>query len=182
MGGRTSIDRWEGGVSRRVVTAAVFTVSCVIPVAVAAPADAARCVSGAQVRGQVATFVHDLRDDVRSAEARTAVRGAMVQSVRAARGVEASTPRERRGLGEQISALARQLKDAGTLVERKAIVAEIHALQEQKRAGRVTGRDLRRLRGDIGRLEHALVAATDTRGEGRQVAAFVHELMAQFSC
>lgn len=166
----------------RVLAAVLSAAAIALPVAATAPADAARCVSGAEVRNQVSRFVRDLRDDVTSRAARDAVRGAFVESVRAARGVKARTPTERKGLGEQISALARQLADAQSLVERKALIAEIHALQEQKRADRVTRRDLARLRADVTGVRRALVAAVDTKAEGRQVAAFAHELMAQFTC
>lgn len=165
-----------------IVGGALAATAATAPVLMATPADAARCVSGAEVRQQVATFVHGLRDDVKSKDARAAVRGAFVESVKAARGVKAETPAERRGLGEEISALAQQLKETSNVVERKALIAEIHALQEQKRQDHVSARDVRRLEGDVRAVKRALVAKVDTRGEGRQVATFVRDLTAQFDC
>jgi hypothetical protein len=156
--------------------------SATAPVVVSTPADAARCLSGAEVRQQVSTFVHGLRDDVGSLDARVAARGAFVQSVRAARGVKADTAAERRELGDQIAALAQQLDEAPGLVERKALVALIHALQEQKRQDRVTPRDVDELESDLRAVRRAILKRVDTRREARQVATFVRELMAQFDC
>ncbi len=167
---------------RSLVATVVATASATVPFAMSTPAEAVRCVSGAEVRQQVATFVHGLRDDVGSTDARAAVRGAYVESVKAARGVKAKTPEERRDLGERIAALAKQLEDALGRVERKALIAEIHALQEQKRQDRVSGRDIRQLETDVRAVKRAIIAKVDTRREGRQVAAFVRDLMAQFDC
>jgi len=166
----------------QLLVAGVVAAAATAPVVVSAPAEAARCLSGTEVRQQVATFVHGLRDDVKASDARVAARGAFVESVEAARGVKAETPEERRGLGEQISALARQLRNAPGLVERKALIAEIHALQEQKRQDHVSASDVRELKSDVKAVKRAIIAKVDTRAEGRQVAAFVHDLMDQFSC
>ena len=105
-----------------------------LPTGTVAPAGAATCVSGADIKQQVSTFVHSLRDDVKSADARRAARAAFVESVKAARGAKADTPAERAALGQQISALAKQLKSATNVVERKALIAEIAALVDQKKA------------------------------------------------
>lgn len=147
----------------------------------ATPADAARCVSGSEVRGQVAAFVHGLRDDV-SAPSRAAAKHAFVEVVATARGAKADTPEERRGLGKEISALARTLKDAPDKVARAAIKTQIHALQEQKRADHLSDKDVKGLTKDVRRLARHIKAETDSRGEGREVAAFAHALMAQFDC
>lgn len=167
---------------RALVVAMVAIAAAAGLVVVSAPAQAARCVSGAEVRQQVATFVHSLRDDVKSSQARTAVRGAFVQSVRAARGVKADTPQQQNALGKQISALATQLKHATNLVERKALIAEIRALQVQKQHGPVTARDVQDLKAHVRAVKAAISAKVNTPAEGRQVAAFVHNLMAQFDC
>lgn len=143
---------------------------------------AARCLSGHEVRHEVSTFVHSLRDDVKSAHVRANVRAALVETARTARGAKADTPRERKGLGREISALARQLRTAENKVERAAIRAQIHALQEQKRADHTSAKDVRKLRADVKRLTHRIEAKTDSRAEGRQVAAFAREFMAQFNC
>gem|GEM_PF-5647519 len=157
-------------------------VAATAPVLISSPAGAAGCGSDAEIGQQVATFVQGLRDDVRSTDARAAVRGAFVESVKAARGEKAQTPAERRGLGEEISALARQLRDAPGLVERKALIAQIHALQEQKRQDRVSPSDVRELKADLRAVKRAVVARTDTPREDRQVAAFVRGLIAQLDC
>jgi hypothetical protein len=145
-------------------------------------ASAARCLSGQEVRQNVSAFVHTLRDDVRSSEVRAEVKAALIQTSKAARGVKADTPKERKGLGAEISALARQLKDAENKVERAALVAQIHALQEQKRIDHTTAKDLKKMRTDVKRLAKRLAAKTDSHAEGKQVAAFAHEFMAQFNC
>ena len=166
----------------RLAAAAAVAATSLVPLSMAAPADAARCVSGAEIRKQVSTFVHSLKEEAPSTEARTALRGAFVQSVRTARGAKADTPEERKGLGEQISALATQLKDAPGLVERKALIAQIHALQEQKRADEVTEEDVESLKSDLRKVKRALVAQAGSEAQGQQVKAFVHALMAQFDC
>lgn len=167
----------------RVLAIVVTVAAMLLPVAVSAPADAARCVTGAEVRKQVSTFVHSLRDDVTSSAARAAVRGALVESMKAAHGAKADTPKENRGLGKEISALAKTLKDATDQVERKAIIAEIHALQDQKKASHVKHGDVvETVKADVKSLGRALAKQTDTNAEGRQVAAFVHTFMAQFNC
>jgi len=168
--------------ARALAVALVATASTFVPVVTAAPADAGTCLTGAQVRNQVSTFVHSLRDDVRSTAARSAVRAAFVEAVRTARGAKADTAAERRGLGGQISALAKQLSGTTNLVERKALITQIHALQEQNRADRVTTTDVAQLRSDVAAVKRAVTAKVNTRAEGRQVAAFVHTLMSQFSC
>ena len=154
----------------------------VLPVTAATPASAARCVSGADIRQQVSTFVHSLRDDVKSPEARSAARAAFVQSVKAARGAKADTASEKAALGQEIAALAKQLKNATNLVERKALIAEIHALQVQKRSAPTTSADVQTLRTDIHRLGRSIQHRTNTAVEDKQVAGFVHNLLAQFDC
>lgn len=161
------------------VLAVAAVVATALPIATAAPSPAARCVSGADVRQQVSAFVHSLKDDV-AADARRAVRGALIETSRAAQGAHADTPRENRGLGKEISALARTLGDAADAVERKAIIAEIHALQAQKRSAH--GDPAETLRADVAALARALGKQVDTKGEGRQVAAFAHAFMGQFAC
>ncbi len=152
------------------------------PVAMATPAQAASCASGSEVRQQVATFVHSLRDDVPSARSRAAVRRAFVESVRTARGAKAGTAEERRALGREISALARQLHDAEGRVERKALVAEIHALQEQKRQDRVSAEDVEAIEADVVALRRAIIGRVDTTRERSQVATFARTLVAQLTC
>ena len=164
---------------RLVAAGAVCALTLTGTTLAAAPADAARCLSGADVRGKVAAFVHSLRDDVASASAR---RETLVTSLRTARGAQADTAEERSELGPQIAALAKQLKDTSNVVERKALVEQIHALQIQKRADGVSGEDVKTLHADAHALAHAIKTKTDTEREDNQVAAFVHALMAQFAC
>jgi hypothetical protein len=164
------------------VSAIAATLTLVSPVVVTSSADAARCVSGADVRGQVAAFVHSLHDDVTSASTRGHVKSAFHETLKTVRGAKADTAEERRGLGREISALAKQKKDAADRVARAAINAQIHALQEQKRADHLTDKDVKAAEKDIKRLGKRLASKTDSRGEGRQVAEFVHAFMAQFDC
>lgn len=166
----------------RVLLVTATLAALALPSATAAPAGAATCVSGDQIKQQVSTFVHSLRDDVKSADARRAARAAFVESVKAARGAKADTPAERAALGQQISALAKQLKDATNVVERKALIAEIAALVDQKKAAQTTADDVQTLRSDIHRLGRSIQHRTNTAAEDQQVAAFVHDLLAQFAC
>ena len=162
------------------VAAAVAAVA--LSVLPATDASAQRCVSGADVRNQVSAFVHSLRGDVAAPKARIAVKGALVESVKAARGSKADTPHESRGLGQDIRVLARQLKDAKDKLTHDALIAQIHALQDQKKAAHTTDGDVQTLRADLRKVSRDLAAKADTDARGRQVAAFVHDLMAQFNC
>jgi hypothetical protein len=161
---------------------AAAVASLAVSVLPAGDAAAQRCVSGAEVRGQVSAFVHGLHDEVTARQTRQAVKGALVESVRAARGAKADTQHESRGLGKEIRLLARQLKDANGKVEHDALIAQIHALQDQKKPSRTTAGDVHILRADVSRLGRDLKAKADTHAQGRQVAAFVHALMGQFDC
>lgn len=166
---------------------ATLAAALVLPATTAATASTsaqagATCVSGAQIKQQVSTFVKSLRDDVSSATARRASSAAFVQSVKAARGAKADTPAARAALGQEISALAKQLKSATNVVDRKALVAEIQALVDQKKSAPTTATDVQTLRSDIHGLGRAIQHRTTTSAEGQQVADFVHNLLAQFSC
>jgi uncharacterized coiled-coil DUF342 family protein len=175
-------------VKHRALPVIATLAALVLPVAAgatgasAAPSSSARCVSGAEIKQQVSTFVHSLRDDVKSADARRAARAAFVESVKAARGAKADTPAEKAALGQEISALAKQLKSATNVVERKAIIAEIDALVDQKKSSPTDAGDVETLTSDIHRLGRSIQHRTDTAAEDQQVAAFVHQLLAQFDC
>jgi hypothetical protein len=166
---------------------ATLAAALVLPATTAATAStaapsAAKCVSGAEIKQQVSTFVKSLRDDVKSADARRAASAAFVQSVKAARGGKADTPAARAALGQEISALAKQLKSATNLVERTALIAEIQALVDQKKSAPTTATDVQTLRSDIHALGRAIQHRTNTAAEDQQVADFVHNLLAQFNC
>jgi hypothetical protein len=172
----------EALVKYRALTVIAVLAALAVPTATTAPAGAATCLRGADVKQQVSMFVHSLRDDVQSSDARRAARAAFVESVKAARGAKADTPAERAALGQQISALAKQLKDATTVVERKALIAEIAALVDQKKSAATTSDDVQTLRTDLHRLGRSIQHRTNTAAEEQQVAAFVHSLLAQFAC
>lgn len=140
------------------------------------------CVSGAEVRTQVHTLVSSLRDDVKSPSTRSALAAALVQTLKTFRGAESSSPAERRELGQEIAALAKQLKDANTRVARKAIVLEILALTDQRRQGPLTTAEKTALNAAVATLKQAVVAKTDGGTEGRAVAAAFKSLHAQFVC
>jgi hypothetical protein len=168
--------------TRTTATAAAALATIALSVTPVSPASAQRCVSGAEVRGQVSAFVHSLKGDVRAKATRHAVKGALIESVKAARGAKADTPHESRGLGKEIRLLARQLKDAPDKAAHDALIAQIHALQDQKKAARTTGHDVQELRSDLKRLGKDLAHKSDSDARGRQISAFVHDLMAQFDC
>ena len=91
--------------------------------------------SGAEVRTQVHALVASLRDDVKRKSSRAHLAAALVDALHTFRGADAGTAAERRGLGMEISALARQLKEAPDRVARKAIIVQILALTEQRERG-----------------------------------------------
>ena len=153
-----------------------------LPVSPIAATAAESCASRADIRMQVADFVHDLRDDVTSRSARSSTAEALVETVRTFRGANADTASERSALTEQILELAHQLKDASSPVERKALALEIKALKEQRDRGGITAEERAELRRALAALKSALVGSTDTAGEGQAVVAFIRTLQAQLAC
>ena len=135
-----------------------------------------------QHRALTSVIVEDLRADVPSRDARAAVRLALVQSVRTARGAEADTATERAALGVAISALARTLKDAPGLVERKAIVAAIHALTEQREANGLTAEERATLQDDLEAVRSAVVRKLDTAEERAAFKAEFRALLDAMHC
>ena len=82
------------------------------------------------------------------------------------RGADAGTAAERRGLGMEIAALARQLKDAPDRVARKAIIVQIRALTEQRERGAFTDAERAQLKEAVAALKNAGIAKTDGGAEG----------------
>ena len=166
------------------LTAAVFSAALLAPGLIASPAAAeATCQPGAQVREMVADFVASIKDDVPSDSARAATRLALVESLRTFRGAQAATPEERKELGQQISALARQQSDPATRLEGKALATAILALTEQReRGGTFTAAEQQELRASIASLKSALVNQADSAAEGDQLAQAIRDLVQQFTC
>jgi hypothetical protein len=170
--------RRRGVIAAAVMTAAVTTAAIGSSIATAADP----CVSGAEVRAQVRELVASLRDDIGARSTRAHIAAALVDTLRTFRGVDANSPAERRELGQAIAALAKQLKSAPSLVARKAIVAEILALTEQRERGPFTAAERAELKAAVAALKKAIVARTDRAVEGREVAAAFSALHEQFTC
>jgi hypothetical protein len=166
------------------LTAAVFSAALLAPGLITSSAAADEtCRPGAQVREMVADFVASIKDDVQSDRARGATRVALVESLRTFRGAQADTPEERRDLGQQISALARQQNNAETRLEGKALATAILALTEQReRGGAFNAEERQELRGSIATLKRAIVNQADTAAEGDQLAQAIRALVQQFTC
>ena len=162
------------------VAAATLLIGALSPLTSAQAAEP--CVPGAEVRTQVRALVATLKDDVRSSSSRAHVAAALVDALHTFRGVDTDTAAERRGLGEEISALAKQLHDAPSKVARTAILVQIHALTEQRERGAFTDAERAQLKAAVAALKNAVVAKTDTGAEGRAVAAAFKALHTQFVC
>jgi hypothetical protein len=161
---------------------AALVLSAGAPLATATGNDAAPCVSGAEVRAQVHALVAGLRDDIRAKSTRAQVAAALVETLKTSRGAQADTPQERRELGQEIAALAKQLSSAPDRVARKAIVLEILALTEQRQRGPLTVEERAEIKAAVAALRRAVVARTDGGAEGPQVAAAFKALHEQFVC
>jgi hypothetical protein len=164
------------------VASVASAAALVLSLSPATASAAGECASRSDVRMKVAELVHSMRDDVQSRPARSATAKALLEVDRTFRGAKADTAAERRGLGEEISALAKQLHDAGGLVERKALIALIHALTEERERGAFTAAERAGLRADVAALKEALVDRTDRPAEARGVSAAVRALQAQYGC
>jgi hypothetical protein len=170
---------YRKGVVAAAVMAAVWTTAAIVPSTVTA-ADA--CVSGAEVRAQVHELVASLRDDIGARSTRAHIAAALVDTLHTFRGVKADSAAERQELGQAIAALAKELKSAPSLVARKAIVAEILALTEQRERGPFTAAERAELNAAVAALRDAVIARTDRAVEGREVAAAFSALHEQLSC
>ena len=106
----------------------------------------------------------------------------MIESLHAYRGHKATTAEERKELGQEISALARQQRNADTRLEGKALAAAILALIEQRETGRFTAAERHDLRLADAAVRRAAVAKTDHRVEGQRVAEAFRALHTQFVC
>lgn len=164
--------------------AVVAVIAAALAFSSAGPASAAAsCPTEQGARAQVAALVAQLHDVVPSRSARAATRVALVHSLHALRDTTAPTPAERANLGRQISALARTLHTAPGLVERKAIIASIHALQAQKKArGPLTDAQRAQVTADDAALERAIVARADTRAQRRAITAQFRTIHESFTC
>jgi hypothetical protein len=94
----------------------------------------------------------------------------------------AKTKVERANLGKQISALAKTLHDATNLVERKAIIAAIHALQAQKQRGPLTKAERVQLKADNAALRKAVLAKAHTNAEIKAITAQFRKIHESFTC
>lgn len=168
----------KGVVAAAVITAAIATATIVPATATAADP----CVSGAEVRAQVHELVASLRDDIPARSTRAHIAAALVDTLRTFRGFDADSAAERAELGQAIAALAQELKSAPSLVARKAIVADILALTEQRERGPFTAAERAELKAAVAALKDAIIARTDRAIEGREVAAAFSALHLQFTC
>lgn len=163
--------------------AAAAVLAAALSFGIAGPASAAAsCPTDRGAKAQVAALVAQLRVAVPSRSARANTRRALVQSMHALRGENAKTKTERASLGRQISALAKTLHTATSLVERKAIIAAIHALQAQKQRGPLTKAQGAHLKADDAALEKAVVAKLDNKAESKAITARFRKIHESFTC
>jgi hypothetical protein len=147
-----------------------------------ATASAAPCASRAEVREQIAELISDMRDDVKSAHARSATADA-VHEVRAAyRGAQADTAEERENLGRQISAALAELRETENKVEKRALGLEVKALREERERGRLTAEDRAGLRAAFAALKETVLAKAGSRADRSELAADFQALRAQITC
>ena len=142
----------------------------------------ASCPTNHGAKAQVAALVAQLHEAVPSHSARAATKRALVRSLQAMRGKQAKTKAERVNLGQQISALAKTLQTATTLVERKAIIASIHALQAEKKAGKLTKAERAQIKADNKALKRAVVAKLHTNTEIKAITAQFRLIHHSFTC
>ncbi len=145
-------------------------------------AGAATCPAREATKAQVAALVDQLRADVPSMDARQALRAALLEAAKTARGAQADTPAERAALGKQVSALARTLSDAETAVERKAIVAQIVSLRQQRQGAGRTAEEKATLKAAVDALRTAVVRTLDTTEERRAVTSQFRAINHAVSC
>jgi hypothetical protein len=142
----------------------------------------ASCPTNHGAKAQVAALVAQLHEAIPSHGARAATKRALILSMHAMRGQDAKTKAERVNLGQQISALAKTLHTATTLVERKAIIASIHALQAEKKAGKLTKAERAQIKADNKALKQAVIAKLHTNAEIKAITAQFRLIHHSFTC
>ena len=152
------------------------------PVSAGAAGGAAACAPRSEVRGQVSDLVAGLRDDVKSAQGRSALAHALVEALHTFRGDDADTAEERRVLGQEVSALAAEMREENGKVEAKALVAWLKAIHEQRERGAFTAEERAELRAALDALRNAVVAKADKGAERQDVAAAVRAILAELAC
>jgi hypothetical protein len=163
--------------------AVVAVIAAALAFASAGPASAAAsCPTDKGAKTQVAALVAQLHDVVPSHNARAATRVALVHSLHALRDTSTPTKADRVNFGKQISALAKTLHTAPGLVERKAIIASIHALQAQKAHGPLTAHQRTQITADDAALEKVIVAKADTRAQQKAITAQFRLIHKTFTC
>lgn len=168
--------------TRGLAAAAAAALAGALSFGSAAPAAAAAsCPTDHGAKAQVAALVAQLHEDVPSRSARANTRLALVRSLHALRGEHATTKAERTNLGRQISALAKTMHTAKTLVERKAIITSIHALQAQKRAT-MTAAQTAKITADNAALQKAVVAKLDSKAERTAITSQFRKIHQSFTC
>jgi hypothetical protein len=163
--------------------AAAAVLAAALSFGISGPATAAAsCPTDQGAKAQVAALVVQLHDVIPSHKARAATRVALVQSLHAVRDEDGATKADRANFGQQISALAKTLHTAPGLVERKAIIVAIHALQAQKAHGRLTAKQLARITADNAALEEVVVAKADTKTQRKAITAQFRKIHETFTC
>jgi hypothetical protein len=143
---------------------------------------AASCPTNQGAKAQVAALVAQLHEAIPSRSVRGATGRALVRSMQAMRGKEATTRLERVTLGQQISALATTLRTTTNLVERKALITSIHALQAEKARGPLTTAERTQIKADNRALQRAVVARLHTSAEITAITAQFRLIHQSFTC
>lgn len=163
--------------------AVVALLAAALSFGVAGPAAAdGSCPTQKEAKAQVAALVAQLHDVLPSRSARAATRVALVKSLHALRDKGTDTKAKRANFGQQISALAKTLHTAPGPVERKAIIAAMHALQAQKAHGPLTDEQVAEVTADNAALETAVVAKADTKAQRKAITAQFRTVHESFSC
>jgi hypothetical protein len=163
--------------------AAAAVLAAALSFGIAGPASAATsCPTDQGATAHVSALVAQLHEVVPSHSARAATRVALVQSLHALRRANTPTKAERANFGQQISALAKTLHTAPGLVERKAIIAAIHALQAQKAHGPLTEKKLAQITADGAALEKVVVAKADTKAQRKAITEQFRKIHESFTC
>jgi hypothetical protein len=162
-------------VSLAAASALVVTLS---PVA----ASAAPCASRAEIRERIAELRSDMRDDVKSVQARSAVAEAVHTMIEAYRGAEADTAAESEKLGQLISAELKRMRETRNQVEKKALGLEIKALREERQPGKMTAEDRAALRERFAELKGTVLAKADRGAERSELRTDFEALRNTITC
>jgi hypothetical protein len=145
-------------------------------------ASAAPCSTRLEAREAIAEMRADIREEVKSPEARADVANAVHAVIETFRAPGTQDAEERQNLGRQISAVLRELRNEDTLVEKKALGLQVKALRNDRERGKFTAGERKTVMAAFAALKAALLSKAGNRAERAELARDIRTVRSQIVC